>query len=219
MPIMVSIVEDDETLRELMSEWIMQEADLKLGKTYPDAESALVGLPGQKPDVVLMDINLPRQSGIDCVSQLKPRLKATQFVMVTVHMDADLIFRALAAGATGYMLKRSTCDEVLAAIREVHAGGSPMSRAIARLAVEAFQRVPAGVSDLECLTERELEVLRLLSSGLMYKEIADQLNIKFNTVHVLSRHIYEKLQVNSRKEATTRFRMAIQPGPSPKDRG
>jgi len=212
MPIKVSIVEDNAPLRQIMSEWIGQTADMKLVRTYPDAETAMSDLPKQKTDVVLMDINLPGQSGIECVRQLKPMLSSTQFMMVTVHMDTDLIFQALAAGATGYLLKRSKREEVLTAIREVNAGGSPMSRNIARLIVEAFQGVPPEAPEIEHLTERELHVLRLLSGGLIYKEIADKLTISFNTVHTLGRRIYEKLHVNSRKEAVERFRKVAQPG-------
>jgi len=212
MPIKVSIVEDNAPLRQIMSEWIGQAADMKLVRAYPDAETALAEMSRQKSDVVLMDINLPGQNGIECVRQLKQQLPSTQFLMVTVHMDTDLIFQALAAGATGYLLKRSKRDEVLTAIREVNAGGSPMSRNIARLIVEAFQGVPPETPELEHLTERELHVLRLLSGGLMYKEIADKLNVSFNTVHTLSRRIYEKLHVNSRKEAVDRFRKVAQPG-------
>jgi len=211
MPIKVSIVEDKAALRQIMSEWIAQTTDMKLVRAYPDAETALPDLSRQKADVVLMDINLPGQSGIECVRQLKPLLPSTQFLMVTVHMDTDLIFQALAAGATGYLLKRSKRDELLTAIREVNAGGSPMSRNIARLIVEAFQGVSPEAPGIEHLTERELEVLRLLSGGLMYKEIADKLNVSFNTVHTLSRRIYEKLHVNSREEAVDRFRKVAQP--------
>jgi len=211
MPIKVSIVEDKAALRQIMSEWIAQTTDMKLVRAYPDAETALPDLSRQKADVVLMDINLPGQSGIECVRQLKPLLPSTQFLMVTVHMDTDLIFQALAAGATGYLLKRSKRDELLTAIREVNAGGSPMSRNIARLIVEVFQGVSPEAPGIEHLTERELEVLRLLSGGLMYKEIADKLNVSFNTVHTLSRRIYEKLHVNSREEAVDRFRKVAQP--------
>jgi DNA-binding NarL/FixJ family response regulator len=213
MPIRVSIVEDNAPLCQIMSEWIVKAPDMKLVQAYPDAEAALADLPKQPADVVLMDINLPGQSGIECVRQLKPQLPATQFVMVTVYMDTDLIFQALTAGATGYMLKRSGRDEVLTAIREVHAGGSPMSRNIARLIVETFQSASPETPEIERITERELDVLRLLSRGLLYKEIADKLNLSFNTVHTLSRRIYEKLHVTSRKEAVARFRQSSHPSP------
>lgn len=215
MLIRVSIVEDNAPLRQIMSEWIVEAGDMKLGQAYPDGEAALAGLVKQPPDVVLMDINLPGQNGIECVRQLKLLLPNTQFVMVTVYMDTDLIFQALAAGATGYLLKRAGREEVLTAIREVHAGGSPMSRNIARMIVEAFQGVSAETPEIERLTERELDVLRLLSKGLFYKEIADKLSLSFNTVHTLSRRIYEKLHVNSRKEAVARFRQSSHPGHRP----
>lgn len=213
MSIRISIVEDNAPLLQIMSGWIKETSDMKLVQTYPNAEAALVDLPKQPADVVLMDINLPGQNGIECVRQLKPQLATTQFVMVTMYMDTDLIFQALAAGATGYLLKRAGRDEVLAAIREVHAGGSPMSRNIARMIVETFQGVPPEAPEIERLTERELDVLRLLSRGLFYKEIADKLNLSFNTVHTLSRRIYEKLHVTSRKEAVARFRQSSHPSP------
>lgn len=212
MPIRISIVEDNAPLRQIMSEWIVQAPDMKLLHAYPDAETAAIGLQKHPADVVLMDINLPGKSGIECVRQLKPLLPATQFVMVTIYMDTDLIFQALSAGATGYLLKRSSREEILTAIREVNAGGSPMSRNIARLIVETFQGVPPEIPDIERLSDRELDVLRLLSQGLFYKEIAGKLNLSFNTVHTLSRRIYEKLHVNSRSEAVARFRQSPPPG-------
>ena len=210
MQILVSIVEDHEPLRQIMAEWIGQAPDMKLGRTYPDAESALADLPQHPADVVLMDINLPGQSGIECVGQLKPLLPATQFVMVTVYMDADWIFKALAAGATGYLLKRSSHMELLQAIREVAAGGSPMSRNIARLIVEKFHAVPPQSPDMERLSDRELDVLRLLARGQVHKEIATELNLSFNTVHTLVRRIYEKLHVHTRREAAARFHQTSQ---------
>jgi DNA-binding NarL/FixJ family response regulator len=131
--------------------------------------------------------------------------------MVTVYLDADRIYQALAAGATGYLLKRSARAELLAAIQEVHAGGSPMSRNIARMIVEAFAAGPVGNSELEQLSERELDVLRLLARGQSYKEIASHLKVSFNTVHTLARRIYEKLHVHTRREAVARFNSASQP--------
>ena len=213
MQILVSIVEDHEPLRQIMAEWIGQAPDMKLGRTYPDAESALADLPQHPADVVLMDINLPGLNGIECVRQLKALLPATQFVMVTVYMDADRIFKALAAGATGYLLKRSSHTELLQAIREVAAGGSPMSRNIARLIVEKFHGGPIRTPDMERLSDRELDVLRLLACGQVYKEIAADLNLSFNTVHTLVRRIYEKLHVHTRRDAVARFHQAGQPQP------
>ena len=211
MKILVSIVEDHESLRQLLAEWVGQAPDMKLGRTYPDAESALADLPQHPADVVLMDINLPGLNGIECVRQLKALLPATQFVMVTVYMDADRIFKALAAGATGYLLKRSSHMELLQAIREVAAGGSPMSRNIARLIVEKFHTAPPMSPDVERLSDRELEVLRLLARGQCNKEIAAGLNLSFHTVHTLVRRIYEKLHVHTRREAVARFHQAGQP--------
>jgi len=201
MPILVSIVEDHAPVRQIMAEWIGQSPDMTLGRTYPDAESALAGLPEHPVDVVLMDINLPGLCGIECVRQLKPLLPVTQFVIVTVYMDADRIFKALAAGATGYLLKRCPQMELLQAIREVAAGGSPMSRNIARLIVETFHTVPPQAPDLERLSDRELDVLRLLAQGQEAREIAAELNLGFNAVRTLVRRIYEKLHVHTRRDA------------------
>ena len=214
MPILVSIVEDHAPLRQIMAEWIGHAQGMTLGQTYPDAEAALANLPQHPADVVLMDINLPGQSGIECVRQLKPLLPSTQFVMVTVYMEAVRIFNALAAGASGYLLKRSSHSELLHAIHEVAAGGSPMSRNIARLIVEKFQAVPFHSPDMERLSDRELDVLRLLARGLVYKEIASELNLSFHTIHTLVRRIYEKLHVHTRREAVARFHQANQPQPA-----
>ncbi|MEI6605594.1 MAG: response regulator transcription factor [Verrucomicrobiota bacterium] len=211
MQILVSIVEDHAPLRQILSEWISQVPDMKLGRTYPDAESALADLPQHPADVVLMDINLPGLSGIECVRQLKALLPATQFMMVTVYMDTDRIFKALAAGATGYLLKRTAHTELLQAIREVAAGGSPMSRNIARLIVETFHTGPSHSPDMELLSDRELDVLRLLARGQVNKEIAAELNLSFHTIHTLVRRIYEKLHVHTRREAVARFHQANQP--------
>ena len=214
MPILVSIVEDHAPLRQIMAEWIGHAQGMTLGQTYPDAEAALANLPQHPADVVLMDINLPGQSGIECVRQLKPLLPSTQFVMVTVYMEAVRIFNALAAGASGYLLKRSSHSELLHAIHEVAAGGSPMSRNIARLIVEKFHAVPFHSPDMERLSDRELDVLRLLARGLVYKEIASELNLSFHTIHTLVRRIYEKLHVHTRREAVARFHQANQPQPA-----
>jgi len=210
MPILVSIVEDHAPVRQIMAEWIDQAPDLKLGHTYPDAESALADLPQHPADVVLMDINLPGLCGIECVRYLKPLLPGTQFVMVTVYMDADRIFKALTAGATGYLLKRAAHMELLQAIREVAAGGSPMSRNIARLIVETFLAVSAKSPDTEPLSDRELDVLRLLACGQAYKEIAADLNLSYHSVHTLIRRIYEKLHVHIRHETVGRIHQTSQ---------
>jgi DNA-binding NarL/FixJ family response regulator len=205
MPILVSIVEDYAPVRKIMAERIGQAPGMKLVSTYPDAESALEDLPRHPADVVMMDINLPGLCGIECVRQLKPQLPATQFVMMTVYMDADRIFKALAAGATGYLLKRSSHTELLQAIRDVAAGDSPMSRNIARLIVGTFHGVPLQSPVVERLSDRELDVLRLLAHGQAYKEVAAGLNLGFNTVHTLVRRIYEKLHIRTRCDTETRF--------------
>src|SRR6185369_13240421 len=133
--------------------------------------SALASLPAQSPDVVLVDINLPDLTGIECVRQLKPQIPGTQFVMVTVYGDSENIFDALAAGASGYLLKRLTRENLLAALDEVHRGGSPMSSSIARKVVQYFRRSPKAINELEALSPRELEVLSLLAAGYVNKEI------------------------------------------------
>lgn len=152
-----------------------------------------------------MDINLPGMNGVECVRQLKPLLPKTQIVMLTVYEDTENIFNALAAGATGYLLKRTSKDELLSAIREVQAGGSPMTAHIARKVVQSFQRPLPTAQPTENLSEREREVLELLSQGFLYKEIADKLGVGYETVHTYIRRIYEKLQVRTRTEAVARF--------------
>src|SRR6185369_9564582 len=172
---------------------------------YPNAEDALKALPQDKPEVVLMDINLPGMNGVECVRQLKQAAPAIQVMMLTVYEDTENIFNALAAGASGYMLKRTPRDELLEAIREVHRGGSPMTTHIARKVVQSFQRTAAAAPPTENLSEREQQVLDLLSQGLMYKEIAEKLTISYETVHTYIRRIYEKLQVRTRTEAVAKF--------------
>jgi DNA-binding NarL/FixJ family response regulator len=171
---------------------------------YPNAEDALKALPQDKPEVVLMDINLPGMNGVECVRQLKQSLPTVQVMMLTVYEDTENIFNALAAGASGYMLKRTPRDELLDAIREVHRGGSPMTTHIARKVVQSFQRAPAA-SPTETLSPREQEVLDCLAQGFLYKEIAEKLSISYETVHTYIRRIYEKLQVRTRTEAVAKF--------------
>ena len=171
----------------------------------------MASLPGRTPEVALVDINLPDQSGIECVRQLKPRLPQTQFVMVTVYGDSEHIFDALAAGASGYLLKRLTRENLLAALEEVHGGGSPMSSSIARRVVQFFRAPPpASATKLESLSPRELEVLRLLAEGYVNKEIADRLSLSAPTVATYIRRIYEKLHVHSRAAAIGKFSTLVQ---------
>jgi DNA-binding NarL/FixJ family response regulator len=154
-----------------------------------------------------MDINLPGINGVECVRKLKPLLPRTQVIMLTVYQNTDHIFKALAAGATGYLLKQTPPAELLAAIRDVNAGGSPMSGHIARKIVQSFQESAADKRDAaqaESLSPREAEVLDLLAKGFLYKEIADQMKISYATVHTHIRHVYEKLHVRSRTEAVAK---------------
>jgi DNA-binding NarL/FixJ family response regulator len=202
----VAIIEDDAPLSRIFSGWIRRAEGLALHQVFPDAESALEELPTDPPDVVLVDINLPGLSGIECVRRLKPQLPKTQFVMVTVYEDADKIFSALQAGATGYLVKRTTQEELIAAIAEVHQGGSPMTSNIARKVVQSFQRIPAADDETAKLSPREREILDLLARGYLYKEIADQLKLSVLTVNAHIRSIYEKLHVHSRAQAVARYR-------------
>jgi len=202
MKISVSIVEDDAQVRASLAELIDGSSDCRCVSRHGSAENGLEEIPRVKPDVVLMDINLPGINGVECVRRLKPRLPATQIIMLTVYQNTENIFDALAAGATGYLLKQTPPDELLTAIREVHAGGSPMSSHIARKIVQSFQQPPS--SGAQGLTPREVEVLDLLARGFLYKEIAETTKVTYATVHTHIRHIYEKLHVRSRTEAVAR---------------
>ena len=204
MPITVSIVEDNDKLRETLARVLNRADGFRCVSQHASAEDALAELPAVKPDVVLMDINLPGMNGVECVRHLKKLRPEIQVMMLTVYEDTENIFNALAAGASGYMLKRTASKELLEAIREVQRGGSPMTAHIARLVVQSFQR-PAADAPAENLSEREQQVLDLLSRGLMYKEIADKLQISYETVHTYIRRIYEKLQVRTRTEAVAKF--------------
>ena len=209
MPISVSIVEDNDKLRGTLAKVIGRAEGFRFVSDYANAEDAVADLPKAKPDVVLMDINLPGMNGVECVRKLKSILPQLQVMMLTVYEDTENIFNALAAGANGYMLKRTPTKELLEAIREVNRGGSPMTTHIARMVVQSFQKpvAPASASadDLAELSEREQQVLDLLAQGLIYKEIAEKLNIGYETVHTYIRRIYEKLQVRTRTEAVAKF--------------
>jgi len=205
MNITVSIVEDDAPARGIITEWIRGAEGFQFVSAYEHAEAALAGLPAAPSSVVLMDINMPGMSGIECVRRLKPQIPDTQFVMLTVYEDADHIFKALASGASGYLLKRTPRAELLAALQDVHAGGSPMSSNIARKIVQSFQRFSPSVTEPDHLSPREREVLELLARGLLYKEISDTLHISVPTVNTHIRRIYEKLHVRSRSQAVAKF--------------
>jgi DNA-binding NarL/FixJ family response regulator len=210
MPITVSIVEDNEQLRATLARLISRSDGFQCLSNYGDAESALAALPGVKPEVVLVDINLPGMNGVEFVGKLKQAAPEILPVMLTAYEDTDNIFNALAAGAAGYLLKRAPRSELLEAIREVKRGGSPMTTHIARKVVQSFQRTAAAAAPrtgdtASVLSTREQEVLDLLSQGFLYKEIAEKLSISYETVHTYIRRIYEKLQVRTRTEAVAKF--------------
>jgi DNA-binding NarL/FixJ family response regulator len=211
--ITVCIIEDDAHARKILAGWITRAHGFALLGEWAEAESALVALPEQRPAVVLMDINLPGMSGVEAVRRLKPVLPDTQFVMLTVYEDADHIYDALAAGATGYLLKQTPRAELLVALEEVHGGGSPMTSNIARKVVQSFRQTVPAIPAAEELSAREHEVLDLLARGYLYKEIADQLNISIPTVNTYVRRMYEKLHVRSRAQAVAR--LAQRPGGKP----
>ena len=204
MPISISIVEDNDKLRGTLARVLNRAEGFRCVSQHPSAEEALKELPGVKPEVVLMDINLPGMNGVECVRQLKPLLPQTQVMMLTVYEDTENIFNALAAGASGYMLKRTSTKELIEAIHEVKRGGSPMTMHIARKVVQSFQKI-APARSTENLSEREQQVLDLLSQGLIYKEISEKLGIGYETVHTYIRRVYEKLQVRTRTEAVAKF--------------
>ncbi|HUC86113.1 MAG TPA: response regulator transcription factor [Candidatus Acidoferrales bacterium] len=205
--IRVSIVEDDTPSREILADWLAHADGFEFVSGFACAEDGLEELPRQRPDVVLMDIKLPGLSGVECVRQLKPQLPQTQFVMHTVYEDSNHIFDALQSGATGYLLKQSAHDELLAALRYVHAGGSPMTSYIARRVAQCFPPTPAqsGKDESLFLSPREREVLEMLARGFLYKEIAEALNISVRTVDTYIRRIYEKLHVRSRGQAVAKY--------------
>jgi DNA-binding NarL/FixJ family response regulator len=203
--ITVSIVEDNQGTRESLLALLNGVARLRCLAAYPTAEDALKGIPAQKPDVALVDINLPGMSGIECVSRLKLQLPELQVLMLTTYVETDQIFNSLRAGASGYILKNRPPAELVQAIEQVCTGGAPMSLQIARKVVEYFHRIAKPAAETEKLSQREEEVLALLSKGCLYKEIADQLNISLNTVRTYMKRIYEKLHVQSRTEAAAKY--------------
>ncbi len=205
MPITISLVEDNHQLRGTLARLLDGAEGFRCLSQYASAEDALAGLPKDKPDVVLMDINLPGMNGVECVRRLKQIAPEIAAVMLTAYEDTENIFNALAAGATGYLLKRAPRAELLDAIREVRRGGSPMTTHIARKVVQSFQKESLAAQTGEALSAREQEVLDHLSQGFLYKEIADKMGISYETVHTYIRRIYEKLQVRTRTEAVAKF--------------
>jgi len=202
----VAIVEDNRTTREGLETIVNLSADFRCVCTCATAEEALKVLPKHAPELVLMDIQLPNMSGVDCVAHLKELLPEVKAIMVTVYEDPDRIFRALRAGASGYLLKRSTPEEVLQAMREVQQGGGAMSGEIARKVIGYFREQTTARTEVDELTPREREVLELVVHGLSNKEISERLSVTAEAVRWHLKHIYQKLHVHSRTEAALKFR-------------
>lgn len=204
MPVKVSIVEDLSEIREGLAELIKSDNELQLLEHFENAESAIEKLPYLNADIVIMDINLPGMSGIECIRQLKDKCPGTEFMMFTVYENDEKVLQALKAGASGYLLKRTKPERILESIKELNQGGSPMSSNIARKLLDLFMR-EKEVMKIQVLTERENEVLQLLADGLLYKEIADRLRIVHGTVRQHIHNIYEKLHVQNRTEAVNKY--------------
>jgi len=204
-PIQVALVEDDPEIRANLAHRVGRSPGFRLLRSYSDAESALADLPRHPPDVVLMDINLPGIDGVECVRQLKVKMPAVQFIMLTIYEDGNRLFKSLMAGASGYLLKRTPPDKLLVAIREAYEGGAPMTPEVARRVVQHFQQIPQPSSDLQRLTPRETDVLEQLAKGFLYKEIEDNLGIGTGTLRGYIANVYEKLHVHSRTEAVVKF--------------
>jgi DNA-binding NarL/FixJ family response regulator len=202
----VAIVEDNRTIRESLIEFVHKEPEFTCVCACASAEEALKQIPKHQPEIVLMDVQLPNMSGIECTAQLKHLLPAVHIIMVTVYEDTERIFKALRAGACGYLLKRCSPDELLSALREVGQGGAPMSREIARKVIASFQEPVAAAAEVEELSPREREILELLAAGYPNKQIADRLGVSDGTVRWHLRHVYHKLHVRSRTEAALKFR-------------
>lgn len=205
MPIHVAIVEDLDDIREGLAFLINSAEEFRCVAAYASAEAALADLPNQAPDVVLMDIGLPGMSGIECIQRLKAQDATLQIMMLTIYEDDEKIYNSLAAGATGYVLKKTPPAKLLESIQDLHNGGSPMSSQIARKVVQTFQHVPAPSSATAGLSKREQEILSYLAKGHLYKEIADTLSISVETVRTHLHKIYEKLHVHTRTEAVLKY--------------
>ncbi len=206
MSIQVAIVEDDEQVRENLARLVGEAKGFECIASFSSGEEALASWPRRAPDVVVMDINLPGISGVECVRQLKARFPEIHVVMLTVYDDSERIFQALQMGASGYLLKRSTTAEILHAIEDVHGGGAPMSSYIARKVVQSFRQQGASDKPAENLSKRETDVLEYVSRGYTNKEIADALGLSTETVRGYLKTIYSKLHVRSRTEAAIKFR-------------
>lgn len=200
-PVTISIVEDLDEVRDALHRMIQQSEKFCFVAGFNNAEQAEMNIPVQPPDIVIMDINLPGMSGIECIRRIKEKCPGTQFMMFTIYEDDDKVFEALKAGAHGYLLKKTPKEKLLDALEELYNGGSPMSTNIARKVIEAFEKRNQPPEELNTLTNKEKQILELLAKGFLYKEIADQLHSTRNTIKQHIHHIYEKLHVQNRTEA------------------
>lgn len=201
----IAIVEDNATLRAYLSDFINNTPRHRCVCACGSAEEALAMIPPLRPDVVLMDVHLPGESGVICTTRLRERIPNLQIIMLTVYKDINVIFRALKAGACGYVLKRADEKEIIEAIAEVRAGGAPMTGEIARMVVRSFLDKTTGEDETDQLSARESEILALLAEGLSNKEIGAKLSIGLTTVRTHLMHIYEKLHVHCRTEAAAKY--------------
>jgi DNA-binding NarL/FixJ family response regulator len=201
----VAVVEDDAQVRQSLANILRRGPGVVCVGEHGDAEEAVREIPRVKPKVVLMDINLPGMSGFDCVRRLSELVPQTQVVMLTVYDNTDAIFKSLAAGASGYLLKPISSAQLLSAIRDVYAGGVPMTSDIARKVLQTFKEPAPAAFDGETLSAREQEVLNFLAKGYLYKEIAEQLAISYGTVHTYIERIFKKLHVRSRAQAVAKY--------------
>ena len=204
-PAKVVIVEDEIWLRDNLAMEINANQEMRCVKSYGTAEEALEGIPNDRPDVVIMDINLPGINGVECLRRLKSIMPEVQFLMLTAFEESDKIFNSLLAGANGYLLKRTSTAELLEAIRQVRDGGAPMSSSIARRVVAYFNKIGERKPEASELSLREQEVLELLAKGSAYKAIGDKMHLSIDTVRMYVKHIYSKLHVHSRCEATEKY--------------
>ena len=202
--IKIAIVDDNHAIRENLIGMIVRDSDFQLLGEFSNGEDALESIPEMMLNLVVMDIELPGMSGIECVAKLKAMRPSIQFMMFTVFEESDQVFDALTAGASGYILKTASEEEILSALKELNQGGSPMSPLIARKVVSSFRRKKNDLNPANALSTREMEILELLSQGLLYKEIADKLEISLGTVKQHLHHVYEKLQVTNKTEAINR---------------
>jgi len=203
--IRVAIVEDDAKLLATLTKLIDTDPEFKVEGGFATTAAALAGIPPLNPDIVIMDINLPDISGVECTRRLKAISPAPHILMLTVYEDTEAVFSALRAGATGYLLKQTPLEDLFEALREIYRGGSPMSSHIARKVVQSFKEDDAAQHAVESLSPREREVLELIAEGCLFKEIADKLAVSFGTIHTYCRRIYEKLHVRSRAQAVAKW--------------